>query len=238
MCKREPAASLRSRPPTSRCRPTRPAMSANRSLSSSPRASPRPRTPRNWSTSPMSRCRRWRAPPRRWRPQRRCLWDTAPGNLCIDIEVGDEAATAAAFAGAAHVVRLETWAQRVTGVPMEPRTNLADYDPATRPIHPLHRQRPRRRQGAARPGPSARRLAGAGAGRVPRHGRQFRHAQFLLPRICAARLGGAPARTAGQMDLRAPRIVSQRLSGPRPDRVRPNWRSTPRAISSQFAASI
>jgi carbon-monoxide dehydrogenase large subunit len=59
------------------------------------------------------------------------LWETAPGNLCIDIEVGDEAATAAAFARAAHVVRLDTRAQRVTGVPMEPRTNLAGYDPAT-----------------------------------------------------------------------------------------------------------
>ncbi len=58
------------------------------------------------------------------------LWETAPGNLCIDIEVGDEAVTAAAFARALHVVRLETWAQRVTGVPMEPRTNVADYDPA------------------------------------------------------------------------------------------------------------
>jgi carbon-monoxide dehydrogenase large subunit len=59
------------------------------------------------------------------------LWDAAPGNLGLDIELGDEAATTAAFAGAAHVVRLETWAQRVTGVPMEPRTNLAEYDPAT-----------------------------------------------------------------------------------------------------------
>ena len=59
------------------------------------------------------------------------LWETAPGNLCIDIEVGDEAATAAAFARAAHVVRLETWAQRVTGVPMEPRTIVADYDAAS-----------------------------------------------------------------------------------------------------------
>jgi aerobic carbon-monoxide dehydrogenase large subunit len=59
------------------------------------------------------------------------LWDSAPGNLCIDIEVGDKAATAAAFARAAHVVRLETRVQRVTGVPMEPRTNIADYDPAS-----------------------------------------------------------------------------------------------------------
>jgi carbon-monoxide dehydrogenase large subunit len=59
------------------------------------------------------------------------LWEAAPGNLCIDIELGDERATAAAFAQAAHVVRLETWVQRVTGVPMEPRTNVAVHDPAT-----------------------------------------------------------------------------------------------------------
>src|SRR5215467_2286350 len=59
------------------------------------------------------------------------LWDEAPDNVCIDIEVGDAAATAAAFARAAHVVQLDTWAQRVTGVPMEPRTNVAEYDAAT-----------------------------------------------------------------------------------------------------------
>ena len=59
------------------------------------------------------------------------LWPEAPGNLCIDVEVGDRAATDAAFARAAHVVRLDTWIQRVTGVPMEPRTNIAEYDPAS-----------------------------------------------------------------------------------------------------------
>ncbi|HZT90387.1 MAG TPA: xanthine dehydrogenase family protein molybdopterin-binding subunit [Stellaceae bacterium] len=59
------------------------------------------------------------------------LWPEAPENLCIDIEVGDEAATAATFARAAHVVRFETWVQRVTGVPMEPRTNIAEYDAAS-----------------------------------------------------------------------------------------------------------
>src|SRR5215471_1947597 len=46
------------------------------------------------------------------------LWDEAPGNLCLEIEAGDKAAVDAAFARAAHVVRLGTWAQRVTGVPM------------------------------------------------------------------------------------------------------------------------
>src|SRR5262249_10188253 len=55
------------------------------------------------------------------------LWDEAPENICIDIEAGDEAATTAAFARAAHVVRLDTWVQRVTGVPLEARTTIADY---------------------------------------------------------------------------------------------------------------
>jgi carbon-monoxide dehydrogenase large subunit len=59
------------------------------------------------------------------------LWDNRPDNLCIDIEVGDEAATTAAFERAAHIVRLDTWVQRVTGVPMEPRTTTACYDAAT-----------------------------------------------------------------------------------------------------------
>jgi carbon-monoxide dehydrogenase large subunit len=58
------------------------------------------------------------------------LWDHVPNNLCIDIEVGDLASTASAFRRAAHVVRLATWVQRVTGVPMEPRTTIADYDRA------------------------------------------------------------------------------------------------------------
>ena len=64
-------------------------------------------------------------------PEAPLLWETAPGNLCVDIELGDETATAAAFARAAHVVRLSTWVQRVTGVPMEPRTNIAGYNPAS-----------------------------------------------------------------------------------------------------------
>ncbi len=59
------------------------------------------------------------------------LWDMAPGNLCIDVEVGDKVATEAAFARATHVVRLDSWIQRVTGAPMEPRTNIAEYDQAS-----------------------------------------------------------------------------------------------------------
>ena len=65
------------------------------------------------------------------------LWDDPAGNLRIDIEAGDAAATAAAFTRAAHVARLSTWVQRVTGVPMEPRTNIAEYD-ATSGAFTLH----------------------------------------------------------------------------------------------------
>jgi aerobic carbon-monoxide dehydrogenase large subunit len=52
-------------------------------------------------------------------------------NVCFDAELGDAAATEAAFAKAAHVTRFETWVQRVTGVPMEPRAALAAFDPPT-----------------------------------------------------------------------------------------------------------
>ncbi len=59
------------------------------------------------------------------------LWDDARSNVCIDAEVGDAAATAAAFERAAHVVQLETWVQRVTGVPLEPRAAVGHYDAAS-----------------------------------------------------------------------------------------------------------
>jgi carbon-monoxide dehydrogenase large subunit len=56
---------------------------------------------------------------------------SAYGNVCFDADIGDAAATDAAFARAAHVTRLETWVQRVTGVPMEPRATVAAFDPET-----------------------------------------------------------------------------------------------------------
>ena len=59
------------------------------------------------------------------------LWDEAASNVCVDAEVGDAAATASAFARAAHVVKLDTWIQRVTGVPLEPRAAVGHYDAAS-----------------------------------------------------------------------------------------------------------
>ena len=59
------------------------------------------------------------------------LWDGVASNVCIDADVGDIAATERAFRKADHVVRLQTWIRRVTGVPMEPRAAVGDYDPKT-----------------------------------------------------------------------------------------------------------
>ena len=58
------------------------------------------------------------------------LYDDLP-NIVIDAEVGDAKATAEAFARAAHVTRLDTWINRVTGVPMEPRAAIGCYDTAS-----------------------------------------------------------------------------------------------------------
>jgi len=59
------------------------------------------------------------------------VWEEARSNLCVDVEVGNKEATDAAFAKAALAVRFETWCQRVTGTPMEPRNAVGDYDKAS-----------------------------------------------------------------------------------------------------------
>ncbi len=59
------------------------------------------------------------------------VWKDCATNISLDAEVGDKAATDAAFGRAAHTVKLHTWIQRVTGSPMEPRVALGDYDAAT-----------------------------------------------------------------------------------------------------------
>ena len=59
------------------------------------------------------------------------LWAEAKSNVCVDAEVGAKEATASAFARAAHIAKIDTWIQRVTGVPMEPRAAVGEYDAAT-----------------------------------------------------------------------------------------------------------
>ena len=57
--------------------------------------------------------------------------DGVPGNLALDFVGGDETATAAAFAKAAHIVKLDAYHTRVVGNPMEPRACVGSYDAAT-----------------------------------------------------------------------------------------------------------
>jgi carbon-monoxide dehydrogenase large subunit len=63
-------------------------------------------------------------------PDAPLLWPQHGSNLCVATEAGDQAGAEAAFARAAHVVRLETTINRVTGVPMELRAAVGVYDAA------------------------------------------------------------------------------------------------------------
>jgi carbon-monoxide dehydrogenase large subunit len=57
--------------------------------------------------------------------------DDVPGNLCYDWELGDKAAADAAIAKAAHVTKLSLVNQRLVPNAIEPRSALAEFDPAT-----------------------------------------------------------------------------------------------------------
>ena len=59
------------------------------------------------------------------------LWEELPDNILIETLFGDAAATDAAFEGAAHIVSMEFDIGRVTGVPMEPRAVLGEYNAKT-----------------------------------------------------------------------------------------------------------
>ncbi|HZA01561.1 MAG TPA: xanthine dehydrogenase family protein molybdopterin-binding subunit, partial [Hyphomicrobiaceae bacterium] len=57
--------------------------------------------------------------------------DEAPDNMCYDWELGDKAATDAAFAKAAHVTRLDLVNNRLIPNAMEPRAAIGAYDAAS-----------------------------------------------------------------------------------------------------------
>jgi carbon-monoxide dehydrogenase large subunit len=57
--------------------------------------------------------------------------DEAPNNLCFDWELGDKAATEAAFAKAAHVCKLDLINNRLVPNAMEPRAAIGAYDIST-----------------------------------------------------------------------------------------------------------
>src|SRR5215475_1219889 len=65
------------------------------------------------------------------RPGAPAIWDELPDNIPVDTWFGDRAATDRAFAAAAHVVAMDFHIDRVTGVPLEPRAALGEYDAAS-----------------------------------------------------------------------------------------------------------
>ncbi len=64
-----------------------------------------------------------------------CLHEQAPGNLSFHYERGNRAQTDAAFATAAHVVKVSLVNQRVAGCALEPRAVLAQPDGAGLLLH-------------------------------------------------------------------------------------------------------
>jgi carbon-monoxide dehydrogenase large subunit len=59
------------------------------------------------------------------------VWDETPDNVLVDTMFGDSELTDRAFAAADHVVEMDLHIGRVTGVPLEPRAALGQYDPAS-----------------------------------------------------------------------------------------------------------
>jgi aerobic carbon-monoxide dehydrogenase large subunit len=63
-------------------------------------------------------------------PGRPLVWDDVPGNQCFDWEMGDDKATAEAFAKADHVAAVDLVNNRVAVASMETRNAIGRYDPA------------------------------------------------------------------------------------------------------------
>ena len=131
------------------------------------------------------------------------LWDEAPPMCCIDAEVGDAAATAAAFARAAHVVQARRpgcsaspacrWSRARRSASYDPRRSATRCTPAAAA------------RGGSRPTSRHARRPREQAVRVLMRdvGGNFGTRGMIYPGIRAGGLGGAPRRPPGQMDLRA-----------------------------------
>src|SRR6266403_4834920 len=65
------------------------------------------------------------------KPEAALVYDDVPNNLCCDWDLGDKAATDAAFNKAAHVARIKLVNNRLVGNPMEPRAAIAEFHPET-----------------------------------------------------------------------------------------------------------
>ena len=133
------------------------------------------------------------------------VWDECPDNVSNLHELGDKAATDAAFAAAAHRVRRRYVITRVHAQYMEPRGALGVYDPGEDrytlyadvqyPAPGAHRARHQHLQDPGAPDP----------GHRGRRRRRVRHQGLAVRRAPAGALGRAEGRAPGQVAVRAPR---------------------------------
>ena len=86
---------------------------------------------------PLPAVTRWR---RRRNPDAPRLWDENPDNISHTFERGDRAATEAAFARAAHIVKRRYVITRVHAQYMEPRGSIGVVRPVRGPLHAVCRR--------------------------------------------------------------------------------------------------
>ena len=104
-------------------------------VAETPRASPRTPPPR--STSTTSRCRRWSTWRRRCEPSQPSIHPELGDNLCFQ-RVNETGKVDDAFAAAHKVVEATFHTGRHTGVTLEPRSILADYNRASAKLTVYH----------------------------------------------------------------------------------------------------
>ena len=61
-------------------------------------------------------------------PSAPVIWPGCSKNISLMCEVGYPSDTEVAFEKATHIVKFESWVQRITGSPMEPRAAIGLYD--------------------------------------------------------------------------------------------------------------
>ena len=160
------------------------------------------------------------------------LWDENPDNISHTTERGNRAATEAAFAQAAHIVKRRYVITRVHAQYMEPRGAIGVYDPAEdrytlyADVNYPHRVRNMLANMVFKVPESSVRVVchdvGGGFG--------AKGWQYVEHRLDA--VGRAQARTASEVAMRTLRGDPRRRARPRQCRRRSNWPSTRRRRSS------
>ena len=221
-----------------RCRPTRRASSARSSRWSSPTPLPRPRTAPSWSRSTTSRCRAVTHTPRAAAAGRaaRLRRGRAPTSASTRSSA-TPAATDAAFARAAHVVAVRDLGaarhRRADGAARRDRRHTMPRPAATRSMPAAAARCGRRRDLAI---DARRRPTTACAWSCTTSAAISARAARSMPEFALVAWAARRRRPPGEMDLRAQRILPQRLPGARSRGRRRAGARSRRAISWRCAA--